>query len=100
MVALDDVRDESVATHRRAVAAAPFGGSGMASAVDVPDPAVAQVDEQVHRGCRSPRVGRPDAVDARVVAPSTDDRDGQADAEPAQLHRVGLGTDQQQPLAA
>jgi len=89
-----------VATHRRAVAAAPFGGSGMASAVDVPDPAVAQVDEQVHRGCRAPRVGRPDTVDARVVAPSPDDRNGQADAEPAQLHRVGLGTDQQQPLAA
>ena len=100
MVALDDVRDESVAAHRRAVAAAPFAGSGMASAVDVPDLPVAQVDEQVHRGRRSARVGRPDTVDARVVDPTPDDGDGQAGAEPAQLRRVGIGTDQQQALAA
>ena len=99
-VARDDVWVEFVAVHRGTVAAPPFGGSGMAIAVDAPDPAVAEVDEQVHRGCRSPRVGRLDAVDAGVVAASPDDRDGQADAEPVQLRRVGLCTDQQQPLAA
>ena len=83
-----------------AVAASAFGAAGGASAVDVGDAGVAQVDEVIDRLVDAGVVVGPYNIDGAVTDGASDNDRGHPGGQVGQIGRWHLGTEQNQRFAA